>query len=673
MNNDFANTTLSTSLEQNNLLLNSNSASPIAFPNNLNNQIQGFNHLNNAIDGQGGDDRMAGQGCDDIVRGTTGNDTLWGNAGKDILLGNAGNDILLGNGDNDTLWGNADNDTLWGGAGRDVLIGGSDRDIFALKPQEGTDTIVDFNLSERDRIGLAGGLTFDELTISQGTGDNRNDTLISTETGELLAILNNTLASTIGNAAFLTLGNRGLVTSQGDRAMRSDIARDRFRVDGTGIKIGVLSNSFNRLGGAAQDIASGDLPVKGKVLAEDLGNNFFPPNDEGRAMLQLIHDVAPGADLLFHTGYASGQFNSPLELLKASEKAMADGIRALAAQGAQIIVDDLRFSSQPMFQDGIIAQAIDEVVKKGVSYFTAAGNFARDSYQSDFKSAGFFADYGELHDFDPGTGVDFYQSITLAKNDSLAISFQWDSPLDRSTNDLDIYLVDNTKQKILAGSQLSNVGGDPIEYFTFRNDGSFGSDQFNLMIGKRSGSAPGLMKYVASGSSTFKINNYNTNSSTIYGNANARGVAAVGAAPYFGTPAYGVNPARLEDFSSAGGTPILFDERGNRLPKPEFRPQPKFVGPDNTNTTFFGTDIPQDADGFPNFPGTSAAAPHVAAVAALMLQANPRLTPAEINRALEQTALEMDDPNTPGFDVGFDYASGSGLIQADRAIAKIVV
>jgi subtilisin family serine protease len=660
MKNNFADITLSTSLAQNNLLLDSNSASPIAFPNNQNNQIQGFNHLNDAIDGQGRDDRMAGLGCDDYRAGTTGNDTLWGNAGKDILLGNAGNDILLGNGDNDTLWGNADNDTLWGGAGQDVLIGGSDRDIFALKPQEGTDTIIDFNLSERDRIGLAGGLTFDELTISQGTGDNRNDTLISTETDDLLAILNNTRASTIGNAAFLTLGNPGLVTSQGDRAMRSDVARDRFRVDGTGIKIGVLSNSFNRLGGAAQDIASGDLPPTGTVLADNLSGEIFRGIDEGRAILQLIHDIAPGASLIFYA-------------VTSSQKSFADGIRALAAQGAQIIVDDLSFPAEPMFQDGIIAQAAEEVVKQGIPYFASAGNSARDSYQSAFKSAGFFEGYGELHDFDSGTGIDLYQSITLAKNDSLTLSFQWDSPLARSTNDLDIYLVDNTKQKILASSQLSNVGGDPIEYFTFRNDGSFGSDQFNLMIGKRSGSAPDLMKYVASGSSTFKINNYNTNSSTVYGGGNARGVASVGAAPYFGTPAYGVNPARLEDFSSAGGTPILFDQMGNRLPKPEFRPQPKFVGPDNTNTTFFGTDIPQDADGFPNFRGTSAAAPHVAAVAALMLQANPQLSPADINRVLGQTALDMDDPNTPGFDVGFDYASGSGLIRADRAIAKIVV
>jgi subtilisin family serine protease len=306
-----------------------------------------------------------------------------------------------------------------------------------------------------------------------------------------------------------------------------------------------------------------------------------------------------------------------------------------------------------------------------VSILTAAGNNDRASYQSAFNSAGFLAGVGEFHDFDPGIGVDAYQSITLAKDDSFSISFQWDSPMGRSTNDLDIYLLDSTKQKVLARSTLSNAGGDPIEYLTFSNDGSFGSDQFNLTIAKRSGPAPGLMKYVAGASTTFKINNYNTNSSTVYGNANAKGVAAVGAASYFLTPEYGVNPPILEDFSAAGATPILFNETGDHLSKPELRPQPSFLAPNNTNTTFFGNDILEDADSFPNFSGTSAAVPHAAAVAALMLQANPYLSPADINRVLAQTALDMDDPNTPGFDVGFDLASGYGLIQADRAIELI--
>ncbi|MEG3970144.1 S8 family serine peptidase [Microcoleus sp. T2B6] len=642
MNIDPVNINLSTFLDRHNLLLASNMKSPIALPNNFNDLMARFNHVSDAINNQSGD-RINGLSDNDILLGDVGNDTIWGNAGSDLLAGDAG---------------------------LDVLIGGTESDIFVLEAQEGTDILTDFNLNDRDRLGLAAGLTLDELIVYQGTGDNSDSTLISTKTGNLLAIIKNTSASAIDNSAFLTLKPPGSVTSLGDRAMRSDLAREQFKVDGTGVKIGVISDSFNRLGGAAADIKSGDLPANVKVLAE-YTNNKFLPTDEGRALLQIIHDIAPGADLLFHTGSAAGEFNSSLEFFKASQRIVADGIRSLAAQGAQIIVDDVGFLSQPMFQDGIIAQAIEEVVKKGVVYFTSAGNKARASYQSAFNSAGFFAGFGELHDFDPGIGVDIYQSITLEKDDSFTISFQWDSPMGRSTNDLDIYFVDSTKQKVLAHSMLSNVGGDPLEELTFRNDGSFGSNLFNLMIAKRSGAAPGLMKYVAGVSATFKINNYNTNSSTAYGKANARGVAAIGAASYLLTPEYGVNPAILEDFSSAGGTPILFNETGDRLSKPELRPQPSFVAPNNTNTTFFGNDILEDADSFPNFAGTSAAVPHAAAVAALMLQANPYLSPADINRVLAQTALDMDDPNTPGFDVGFDLASGYGLIQADRAIELI--
>ena len=118
----------------------------------------------------------------------------------------------------------------------------------------------------------------------------------------------------------------------------------------------------------------------------------------------------------------------------------------------------------------------------------------------------------------------------------------------------------------------------------------------------------------------------------------------------------------------------MFNTDGDRLLEPEIRLKPEIVAPDGTNTTFFppfpGQDV--EGDGFPNFFGTSAAAPHAAAVAALMLEAAPNATPAEIYDALEQTALDMDDPFTPGFDVGFDFKTGFGFIQADAAIAKLI-
>src|SRR5262249_40499664 len=95
----------------------------------------------------------------------------------------------------------------------------------------------------------------------------------------------------------------------------------------------------------------------------------------------------------------------------------------------------------------------------------------------------------------------------------------------------------------------------------------------------------------------------------------------------------------LGTFSSAGPTPILFDTGGKRLVTPQIRLKPEIVAPDGTDTTFFGRDV--DADRFPNFFGTSAAAPHAAAVAALMLQSAPTTAPETVYDILETTAIDM--------------------------------
>ena len=90
------------------------------------------------------------------------------------------------------------------------------------------------------------------------------------------------------------------------------------------------------------------------------------------------------------------------------------------------------------------------------------------------------------------------------------------------------------------------------------------------MIVKHSGADPGLIKYVYFGSAI--INEFDTQSGTIFGHANAVGAEAVGAARYSNTPAFSVFPPILESFSSSGATPILFDLAGNRLPTPDAAP-----------------------------------------------------------------------------------------------------
>src|SRR5512132_1008827 len=153
----------------------------------------------------------------------------------------------------------------------------------------------------------------------------------------------------------------GSVTSQGDHAMRSGIARSTIGLDGSGINVGALSDSFNCLGGAAGDTASGDLPSVTVIQEISICTGA---TDEGRAILQIVHDVAPGASHSFASAF-NGQ------------AAFASNILALASAGARVIVDDVLYFAEPMFQDGIIAQTVDSVVAGGVAYFSSAGNQAR--------------------------------------------------------------------------------------------------------------------------------------------------------------------------------------------------------------------------------------------------------------------------------------------------------
>lgn len=120
----------------------------------------------------------------------------------------------------------------------------------------------------------------------------------------------------------------GSVVTQAFESLRVDLVRmDNPSLDGSGLSIGVMSNSFNNLGGYAADVDSNDLPSDVTVVLDQFGDpNRF--NDEGRAMAQLIHDLAPGAKIFFRTA------------LRGSED-FAIGIQQLADLGCDVIVDDL--------------------------------------------------------------------------------------------------------------------------------------------------------------------------------------------------------------------------------------------------------------------------------------------------------------------------------------------
>ena len=170
--------------------------------------------------------------------------------------------------------------------------------------------------------------------------------------------------------------NTGFINSQGDFAQQSNFARLGWDLSGAGIKIGVISDSFDRRSGVISgnssavttDITQGDLPAQ--IISDPSYVVDYPyglASDEGRAMLQIIHDVAPDAELYFHTGFVS-------------EGNMAAGIAYLVDQGCDVIVDDLTWAKGPYYRDGVVAMAVEAATDEGVIYLTSAGNFGERAH-----------------------------------------------------------------------------------------------------------------------------------------------------------------------------------------------------------------------------------------------------------------------------------------------------
>jgi len=423
--------------------------------------------------------------------------------------------------------------------------------------------------------------------------------------------------------------------------------------DGTGVRIGILSDSFNAYGPSnLPAYQNGDLPSSVQVLLEGPATGPSQGVDEGRAMAELIHDVAPGASISFASA-AYGQASFAQQIRNLANPAIGR---------ANILVDDILYPDEPMFQDGIIAQAINDVVKfNGVAYFSAAGNYGGNSYEAVnptfvtdvSRGDGLFLNYGF---FDTGN------SVFVQAGEALALAFQWDDPF-YTTNgvdtDLDIFLVDRSTGEIVASSTSNNIATQTPFEFVGIQQGSF-SGSYEIVVRLEAGPAPGRLKWVnVEDSSPFF--QYDTNSSTIYGHATAKGAMSVAAATYD-------SPETVASYSSVGGSTILFTPTGSPLGTPDVRQTPGITGLDGTNTSFFtgeflfaSQNVDYEGDGLPNFFGTSAAAPHVAAIAALVKQANPGMTPQQIYDRLTSTATDIGAP-------GVDEFSGAGLVNAFAAV-----
>jgi hypothetical protein len=412
----------------------------------------------------------------------------------------------------------------------------------------------------------------------------------------------------------------GSVTSEGDALLGADAARAQLGVTGAGVTVGVLSDSVDGLGTAQ---ASGDLPPVVQVLQAGSGSG------EGTAMLEIVHDLAPGAGLAFYGPSTSGD--------------MIAGIRQLAASGASVIVDDLTFFDQPHFEEGPIAQAINQVAANGVVYVTSAGNYGanrgdRGHYEADFVDAGALGGpVQHAHAFTAGSA---FQDITVRAGATARIFLQWSNRFGAAADDYDLYVVDGSGQ-IVARSDDTQDGNDlPVEIVTLDNSGSGSPVNLSVVVDRFSGASQRIELYYAGGITNIQPA---TPEGSIAGNANAAGALTVAA---INASDPGTDTAA--DYSSRGPCDLFFPAR-------ETRAKPEVTAIDGVAVT--------GAAGFPSpFFGTSAAAPHAAAVAALLRSARPGLSVGDVRAILANTALDL---GASGFDVVF----GAGRIQALAAVS----
>ncbi|HEY9601769.1 MAG TPA: S8 family serine peptidase [Allocoleopsis sp.] len=438
---------------------------------------------------------------------------------------------------------------------------------------------------------------------------------------------------------------RGSVRSEGDIAQGAALARATYRVNGTGVKVGVISDSYDYLGSAATDIANGDLPADGVTLVGS-GDLKYDGIDEGRAMLQIIHDLAPGAKLYFATA-----FNG--------EADFANNIRALRQAGCDIIVDDIVYFSEPVFQDGIVAQAVNEVTASGALYFSSAGN---DGNKSDGTSSiweGDFVDGGQAPLGLPGKVHSFGSTpYNVLKKKSDIITLQWSDPQGKSANDYDLYVLNANGTRVIgASTSIQDGNQDPYEIVNPKAANS------RIVIVLYKGESRFLHLATNTSSPTEPVLSVNTNGA-IFGHAaaaNAFAVAAVSAQNRSNLFTIG-SPSSVEKFSSDGPRRIFYKPDGTPITPGNFlstggtvRQKPDIAASDGVKTTL------DSNSGLNPFFGTSAAAPHAAGVAALLKSFRPSLTPRQIRSILTKTALDIEAS-------GVDENSGYGIVMATRAL-----
>jgi len=402
----------------------------------------------------------------------------------------------------------------------------------------------------------------------------------------------------------------GSVHTAGDTILKTDQLRNLTGADGTGVIIGVVSNGVKGLADAQK---SGDLPDNVIILKDG-------KKSEGTAMMEIVHDIAPGATLIYHD-FGGGR-----------EEKFVEAFQSLINVGATIIVEDVFNYEVPYFEDGTIATAISRILEENpdVLIVSSAGNTANNHYQ------GIFTDNGEgYHLFNGSTGI----PLEIQPGGRVKLHLQWDDPFSAASNDFDLFIHDlQSDSDIAIGNKVQTGEERPYEKIDYQNVGDK-VQKAEVRIRAKEGKGQGSHLELLLETDATRVvvgKEYLTPDDSIIGWAALPNVISVAA--------LSAQNQKIQDFSSQGTVTIAY-------PVPDVREKPEITGVDGVSVTGAG-DFPTP------FTGTSAAAPHIAGLLALVKSLYPTVPNTELRDALLNSATDL---GTPGWDAIYGYGLADAL------------